>query len=187
MSEGDDVSARDALAIAQRVLARVNEFEERIDQLEAQRGGLQEDLTAVKLRLSEINAAFSTDAIFTERDQLQAAVDDVDERVGVDLEAAADALPEKTGLQLNTRTLVGTIDAPPAEVREELRSMSRVYPNTLASIQFDINEATGERIWEVGSYTYRPEGWFGGWQYHVRLTPRGSTQLRATGITKYDA
>jgi len=98
-------------------------------------------------------------------------LDVVDERVGVDLEAAADALPEKTGLRLNTRTLAGTIDAPPAEVRAELRSMSRVYPNTLASIQYDIDEETGERVWEVGSYAYRPEGFFGMWQYHVRLTP----------------
>jgi hypothetical protein len=96
-------------------------------------------------------------------------LDVVDERVGVDLEAAADALPEKTGLQLNARTLVGTIDAPPSEVRAELRSMERVYPNTLASIQFDVVD--GERIWEVGSYAYRPEGFFGMWQFHVRLTP----------------
>ncbi|PHQ44684.1 hypothetical protein DJ68_17290 [Halorubrum sp. C3] len=96
-------------------------------------------------------------------------LDAVDDHVGVDLEAAADALPEKTGLQLNARTLVGTIDAPPAEVRAELRSMSRVYPNTLASIQFDV--VAGERVWEVGSYAYRPEGFFGMWQYHVRLTP----------------
>jgi len=55
MSDNDDVSARDALAIAQRALARVNEFEDRVDQLEAQRGELQEDLTGVKLRLSEID------------------------------------------------------------------------------------------------------------------------------------
>ncbi|WP_017344594.1 hypothetical protein [Halorubrum sp. T3] len=98
-------------------------------------------------------------------------LDVVDERVGVDLEAAADALPEKTGLQINARTLVRTIDAPPSEVRAELRSMERVYPNTLASIQYDVDEETGERVWEVGSYAYRPEGFFGMWQYHVRLTP----------------
>ena len=98
-------------------------------------------------------------------------LDVVDDHVGVDLEAAADTLPEKTGLRLNARTLVGTIDAPPSEVRAELLSMERVYPNTLASIQFDIDEATGERVWEVGSYAYRPEGFFGMWQYHVRLTP----------------
>lgn len=96
-------------------------------------------------------------------------LDVVDDHVGVDLEAAADSLPEKTGLRLNTRTLVGTIDAPPSEVRAELRSMSRVYPNTLASIQYDVVD--GERVWEVGSYAYRPEGFFGMWQYHVRLTP----------------
>jgi hypothetical protein len=106
-------------------------------------------------------------------------LDVVDERVGVDLEAASDALPEKTGLQLNARTLVGTIDAPPTEVRAELRSMERVYPNTLASIQFDVDKGTGERVWEVGSYAYRPEGFFGMWQFHVRLTPAaGGRQTR---------
>ena len=98
-------------------------------------------------------------------------LDVIDDHVGVDLEDAADALPEKTGLQLNARTLVGTIDAPPSEVRAELRSMERVYANTLASIQYDVDEETGERVWEVGSYAYRPEGFFGMWQYHVRLTP----------------
>ncbi|GAA0539598.1 hypothetical protein ABNG02_15750 [Halorubrum ejinorense] len=103
----------------------------------------------------------------------------VDDHVDVDLEAAADALPEKTGLQLNTRTLVGTIDAAPAEVRKELRSMERVWPATLASIQYDVVD--GERVWEVGSYAYRPQGFLGVWHYHVRLTPTadGGTRLWA--------
>ena len=106
-------------------------------------------------------------------------LDVVEGHTAIDVSAAADALPEKTGLQLNERTLVGTIDAPPSEVRAELRSMERVYPNTLASIQFDIDEETGERVWEVGSYAYRPEGFFGMWQYHVRLTPAaGGRQTR---------
>lgn len=100
-------------------------------------------------------------------------IEAVEGHISIDVSAAADALPEKTGLQLNTRTLVGTIDAPPSEVRAELRSMERVYPNTLASIQYDIDEETGDRVWEVGSYGYRPEGFFGMWQYHVRLTPAG--------------
>jgi len=106
-------------------------------------------------------------------------LDVVDDRVGVDLEAAAEALPEKTGLPLQAREFVGTIDAAPAEVREELQSMPRVYPNTLASIQYEVVD--GDRIWEVGSYAYRPEGFLGGWQYHVRLTPTqdGRTRLWA--------
>ncbi|WP_434521298.1 hypothetical protein [Halorubrum sp. AS12] len=100
-------------------------------------------------------------------------LDAVDDRVGADLDEAVDALPEKTGLRLNTRTLVGTIDAPPAEVR----SMERVWPNTLASIQFDV--ADGDRVWEVGSYAYRPQRFFGMWQYHVRPTPAaGGRQTR---------
>jgi len=90
-------------------------------------------------------------------DELEA----VEGHTSIDVSAAADALPEKTGLRLNARTLVGTIDAPPSEVRDELRSMDRVYPNTLASIQFDVDKGTGERVWEVGSYAYRPEGFFG--------------------------
>jgi hypothetical protein len=95
-------------------------------------------------------------------------IEAVEGHTAIDVSAATDALPEKTGLQLNTRTFVGTIDAPPSEVRAELRSMERVYPNTLASIQFDVVD--DERVWEVGSYAYRPEGFFGMWQYHIRLT-----------------
>jgi hypothetical protein len=106
-------------------------------------------------------------------------LDVVDERVGLDLEAATEALPEKTGVPLQAREFVGTIDAPPAEVREELRSMERLYPNTLASIQFEVRD--GDRVYEVGSYAHRPEGFLGVWQFHVRLTPTqdGRTRLYA--------
>jgi len=67
-------------------------------------------------------------------------LDVVDERVGVDLEAAADALPEKTGMPLQAREFAGTLDAAPSEVRAELREMPRVYPNNLASIQFEVRD-----------------------------------------------
>jgi len=110
---------------------------------------------------------------------LDEELDVVDDHVGVDLEAAADQLPEKTGMPLQAREFVGTIDAAPAEVREEFRSMDRVWPNTLASIQYEVVD--GSRVWEVGSYAYRPEGFLGAWQYHVRLTPtqNGRTRLWA--------
>jgi hypothetical protein len=106
-------------------------------------------------------------------------LDVVDDRVGVDLEAAAEALPEKTGVPLQAREFVGTIDASPSQVRTELREMPRVYPNTLASIQFEVVD--GSRVYEVGSYALRPEGFVGVWQYHVRLTPTqdGRTRLWA--------
>lgn len=97
----------------------------------------------------------------------------VDDAVNVDLE---ESIPEKTSLPLQGRELVGTIDAAPAEVREEFRSMERVWPGTLASIQYDVVD--GERVWEVGSYAYRPQGFFGVWQYHVRLTPTGDGRTR---------
>lgn len=104
-------------------------------------------------------------------------LDVVGDRVGVDLEAAADQLPEKTGMPLQAREFVGVLDAPPATVREEFRSMPRVYPNTLASIQFDVVD--DKRVWEIGSYAYRPEGFMGKWQYHVRLTPVDGGQKTA--------
>ena len=97
-------------------------------------------------------------------------VQEVDTRTPVDISAAVDALPEKTGVPLQAREFVGVVDAPPAEVREEFRSIERCYPNTLASIQFELRD--GERVHEVGSYALRPEGFLGVWQTHVRLTPR---------------
>lgn len=108
-------------------------------------------------------------------------LDVVDDRLGldVDLEAATELLPEKTGVPLQAREFVGTLDAPPSVVREELRLMPRVWPNTLASIQYEVRD--GERVYEVGSYALRPEGFLGVWQYHVRLTPTqdGRTRLWA--------
>ncbi|ELZ48973.1 hypothetical protein C464_06165 [Halorubrum coriense DSM 10284] len=103
----------------------------------------------------------------------------VDGHTSIDVSAAVDALPEKTGLPLQPEEYVGVVDAPPKAVREELRSMERVWPNTLASIQFDV--ADGRRVWEVGSYAYRPQGFLAVWQYHVRLTPApdGGTRLWA--------
>jgi hypothetical protein len=106
-----------------------------------------------------------------------AELDSVEEHTAIDVSAAADALPEKTGLPLQAREKVGVLDAPPGDVREELRSMPRVWPNTLASIQYAIVD--DERVWEVGSYAYRPEGFLGSWQYHVRLTPVDGGQKTA--------
>ena len=93
----------------------------------------------------------------------------VDAHAAIDVSTAVDALPEKTGLPLQAREFAGTLDAPPADVREAFRAMDRVYPNTLASIQYDVVD--GERVWEVGSYAYRSEGFLDEWQVHVRLTP----------------
>jgi len=101
---------------------------------------------------------------------LDEELDVVDDHVGVDLEAAADQLPEKTGMPLQAREFVGTIDAAPAEVREEFRSMDRVWPNTLASIQYEVVD--GDRVHEVGSYAFRSRGLLDPRQVHVRLTPR---------------
>ena len=58
MSE-DDVSARDALAIAQRALGKAN----RVDELEDEIEGLREDITALELRLSEFDDDRSYDEL----------------------------------------------------------------------------------------------------------------------------
>ena len=49
----DDVSARDALAVAQRALSKANGLEDRVDELEATNDELQNELAQVRLRLSE--------------------------------------------------------------------------------------------------------------------------------------
>ena len=90
------------------------------------------------------------------------AVDDVD---------LAETIPEKTRLGLREEEFAGVLDAPPAEVREELREMERWYGAPLASIQYERDEA-GERVYEVGSFAYRSHGPLDEWQVHVRLTPR---------------
>lgn len=64
---------------------------------------------------------------------------------------------------------VGVIDASPVDVRRHLRHQRRVYPGTLASLQWTAID--GERVLEVGSYAMRPEGLFGKWQYHIRVFP----------------
>ena len=52
MSE-NDVSARDALAIAQRALAKANSLEDDLDEATAEIERLREDVTSLELRLSE--------------------------------------------------------------------------------------------------------------------------------------
>ncbi|WP_026046315.1 hypothetical protein [Halorubrum sp. T3] len=53
MSEDDDVSARDALAIAQRALAKANGLEADLDEATYEIERLREDVTSLELRLSE--------------------------------------------------------------------------------------------------------------------------------------
>jgi len=101
-------------------------------------------------------------------------LDVVDEHVDVDLEAAADELPEKTGMPLQAREFVGTLDAAPSQIREEFRSMPMVWPNNLASIQYEVVDSS--RVYEAGSYALRPRGFLGAWQYHLRLTPAADGQ-----------
>jgi hypothetical protein len=55
MPDGDDVTARDALAIAQRALGKVNDVDGRVDAHDDEIEALREQVTALELRLSEID------------------------------------------------------------------------------------------------------------------------------------
>ena len=89
-------------------------------------------------------------------------------------------VPDKTTLPLQREEFVGVVDAPPADVRAFFRDQDDWWPAVFASIQYDVQN--GEKVYEVGSYARRPDGFTGMWQDHVRLTPRddgGKTALWA--------
>jgi len=54
-------------------------------------------------------------------------------------------------------------------VVSELRSMDNTYPCNLAALKY--RETDNGKLYERASYAYRPEGFRGKWQYHVRLFP----------------
>ena len=92
----------------------------------------------------------------------------VDEQLeDVDLE---ETVPEKTRLELRDEEFAGVLDAPPAELRAELKERPRSYGAPLASIQYE--RVDGERVYEVGSYAFRSHVPLDEWQVHLRLTPR---------------
>ncbi|MEA5387132.1 hypothetical protein VB779_08725 [Haloarculaceae archaeon H-GB11] len=64
---------------------------------------------------------------------------------------------------------VGVLDEPPADIRDQLRAMGDVYPCNAAKAKY--HGVDGERVYAVGSYAYRPEGFFGQSQTHIRLFP----------------
>ena len=105
--------------------------------------------------------------------QFDDELEPLDNRTDVNLDALTEQVPEKTRLPLQSVEFAGTVDAPPSVIRDELRAMERVWPNNLASIQYDVASTSegGPRLYEVGSYAFRPQGILGSWQIHIRLTP----------------
>lgn len=85
------------------------------------------------------------------------------------LENLDELVPEKTAMELLPREYVGRVEEPPATVRDRLRNEPRIYPATLASVQYTMRGDA--RVWEVGSYARRPQGFLGRKQFHARLTP----------------
>jgi len=66
---------------------------------------------------------------------------------------------------------VGVIrDRSVEDVVAELRSIQNVYSRNLAALKWR-KDPSGARVYERASYAYVPEGFFGKWQYHVRLWP----------------
>lgn len=56
----------------------------------------------------------------------------------------------------------------PAEFRSQLKAKENVYVNNFAALKYVGSE---DRVYEQGSYAYRPEGRFGKWQVHLILFP----------------
>ncbi|MFA1612027.1 hypothetical protein [Halobellus rubicundus] len=84
MTDGADVTAEDALQVAQRALAKVNDLEGELEELRAEHEGTVEELTALRLRTSE----YSTDRPY---DQLTR-----DEKIGMVREHAFEKADDAT-------------------------------------------------------------------------------------------
>jgi len=54
-------------------------------------------------------------------------------------------------------------------VVSQLRKMDNTFPCNLAALKW--RDTPHGRLYERASYAYRPEGFRGKWQYHVRLWP----------------
>jgi len=64
----------------------------------------------------------------------------------------------------------GTItDATVDSVVSELRDMDNTAPCNVAALKYYSSDSG--RVYEQASYAYRPDGFRGKWQYHVRLWP----------------
>lgn len=81
-------------------------------------------------------------------------------------------IPEaKYSFKLHDKEFAGVWeDVSVREAREIFRDMEDVYPRNLAGCKYREN-GDGERVYEYGSYTYVPGGFFGKWQYHFRFVP----------------
>lgn len=61
------------------------------------------------------------------------------------------------------------VELTPNRVRALLRGMDDVWPCNLAKAKY--HEVDGERVYAVGSYAHRPDGFRGQYQTHIRLFP----------------
>lgn len=72
--------------------------------------------------------------------------------------------------EIRPREFAGVMKKDVQATRKHLRSMSNIYPNNAAALKYMESER-GHRVYEHGSYAYRPDGIFGKWQLHIRLFP----------------
>lgn len=69
------------------------------------------------------------------------------------------------------RSYVGVIpDKTVSDVVDILKGMENVYARNLAALKWR-RSTDGERVYERASYAYVPQGFFGKYQYHIRLWP----------------
>lgn len=73
------------------------------------------------------------------------------------------------------REFAGTLDMTEEELHKRLFSADKTYPVYLAAAKYI--EVDGKRIFQDGSYAYRPDGFFGKYQYHVRFFVNPKTDV----------
>ena len=73
------------------------------------------------------------------------------------------------------REYAGVWDSSPKQIRQQLRERPDTYPDNVAAQRVTTDghaladHAIVTPLYACGSYAYRPDGFFGRWQLHVRL------------------
>jgi hypothetical protein len=70
-------------------------------------------------------------------------------------------------VEVQERAYAGVIDMTVKEARAWFHSQPNTYANNIASLKY--YQTNDGRVYESGSYAYRPDGYFGKWQLHIRL------------------
>lgn len=71
---------------------------------------------------------------------------------------------------ISEEEFAGVYDASLSETVAEVKSRENTFACNAAKLKY-YDTPTGTRVFEHGSYAYRPRWFFGKWQLHIRLFP----------------